>query len=46
MPSTGTPSTKMFLSGSGASVAYTLDGPPDKMMPRGFNAAISAAGVS
>src|ERR1039457_4308088 len=46
MPSTGTPSAKIFLSGNGAFLAYTLDGPPDKMMPRGASAAISTAGVS
>src|SRR5208283_3404625 len=46
MPSTGTPSAKMFLSGNGAFLAYTLDGPPDKMMPLGASAAISTAGVS
>src|ERR1017187_10943031 len=46
MPSTGTPSAKTFLSNNGAFFAYTLDGPPDKMMPLGASAAISTAGVS
>src|SRR6478736_911956 len=45
MPSVGTPRSKMFLSGKGAFGAYTLDGPPDRMMPLGCIAAISAAGV-
>src|ERR1035437_3491321 len=46
MPSTGTPSAKIFLSDNGAFFAYTLDGPPDKMIPLGASAAISTAGVS
>src|ERR1700690_1688902 len=46
MPSTGTPSAKTFLSNNGAFFAYTLYGPPDKMMPLGARAAISTAGVS
>src|ERR1019366_6427032 len=46
MPSTGTPSAKIFLSDNGAFLAYTLDGPPDKRMPLGASAAISTAGVS
>ena len=45
MPITGTPSSKMVLSGKGASGAYTLDGPPDRIIPRGFIAAIFAAEV-
>ena len=45
MPSTGTPRSKIDSSGSGAALAYTLDGPPERMMPLGFIFAISAAGV-
>jgi hypothetical protein len=33
-------------SGIGASFEYTLFGPPLRMIPLGFSAAISAAGVS
>src|SRR6266851_8675466 len=33
MPSTGTPASKRAFAGSGASVSYTLFGPPERTMP-------------
>src|SRR5579862_8461860 len=35
-PSSGTPRLNTALSGSGAVLEYTLDGPPDRMIPLGF----------
>jgi hypothetical protein len=43
MPSVGTPRSKTPVSSAGAPVSYTEDGPPDRMMPTGFFAAMSAA---
>ena len=45
MPSNGRPRLKIAGSGLGAPFAKTLAGPPDRMMPLGCKAAISAAEV-
>src|SRR5947209_16910178 len=45
-PSTGRPRLKTALSGSGAFFEYTLEGPPDRIIPLGRNASISFAGGS
>src|SRR4051812_932784 len=46
MPSTGMPSSKIFGSQCGAPGSYTLDGPPDRMIPFGFNSFTRSAGRS
>ena len=46
MPRMGRPSLKMSRSGSGASLAYTLDGPPERISPLGARAMMSLTGVS
>ena len=43
MPSVGTPRSKTPPSSAGAPGSYTDDGPPERMSPTGFFAAISAA---
>ncbi len=45
MPKTGTPPANMAGSVGGASAAYTLDGPPDRMMALGCRAISCATGV-
>ncbi len=40
MPSTGTPASNRAGPTNGAPVAYTDDGPPDRMMAAGFLASI------
>jgi len=37
IPNIGTFSWKIFLSGIGAPESYTLDGPPEKIIPFGFS---------
>src|SRR5436305_14437857 len=46
MPSTGTFRSNTFGSHFGAFGSYTLDGPPEKMMPFGFNSLTRSAGMS
>ncbi len=43
MPSVGTPRSKTPESSAGAPGSYTDDGPPERIRPTGFLAAISAA---
>lgn len=45
MPKTGTPASNSERSRLGAPSAYTEDGPPDRMIARGFLASISATGI-
>src|SRR5437660_10374263 len=46
MPRMGTFSSNSFGSQCGAPFSYTLDGPPEKMRPRGCSSATRAAGRS
>lgn len=46
MPNAGTPASNSAGSTCGASGAYTLDGPPDRMIAAGLRATISSAGTS
>ncbi len=45
MPKTGTPASKIARSRDGAPSAYTDEGPPERMIARGFFASISATGM-
>ncbi len=45
MPKTGTPASNSERSMLGAPSAYTEDGPPERMIARGFLASISATGM-
>ncbi len=45
MPKTGTPAVKTAVSMPGAPSAYTLDGPPDRMIALGLRASMSATGI-
>jgi anti-sigma factor RsiW len=42
MPRTGTPSSKISFETRGAFSAYTLEGPPERMMPEGRKARIAS----
>src|ERR1035438_10160603 len=42
MPSTGRPSSKTLLFANGASLSYTDEGPPERMMPTGEELRISS----
>ena len=45
MPRVGRPSSRIAGSAAGASESYTDEGPPERMMPSGFRAWISARGA-
>jgi hypothetical protein len=45
MPSTGTPREKISLSGRGAPLSWTLEGPPERIIPFGAKARISSMGA-
>ena len=45
MPKTGTPAVKTRSSMPGAPSAYTLDGPPDRIIAFGLRASMSATGI-